>query len=431
MSLGPILIFDKSFLESLSVDESCWLDNFFLTNITPLFYVETLADLEKRQKGGRSVRTPEEIVEEMAIKTPAQGSYPNVHHFPLLIHDLLGDPVEMGNRPILARGEPRVSPDGKVGVHFNLSPEARAFERWQKGEFLELEREVARTWRHALSNSDFDSTLAIVKNVVPPSKRFSDLQQIKTFVDEFVEGKDGGIFYLALQLLGASNKARQKIVERWKHRGQPSLKDFAPYAAYVFRINLFFFLGMTFGFISKDRPTNMVDLAYLYYLPFCMVFVSSDRLHTRTAPLFMEHGQVFVTGRDLKQALKQLDDCYSKLPNEVKTQGIIRFATYPPEEIDTLVSRLWDKFLPIWRRHAEEKRQKEVQPSPPDAFDRRLNEIKEHMKDENEGSRPFVSERPVTADEAAFVVFKRRMHVRKGKWRLLPPEAEKAQKADS
>jgi hypothetical protein len=46
-------IFDKSFLESLNPDEAVWFDNFFLTSITPLFFVETLADLEKQVHGGR------------------------------------------------------------------------------------------------------------------------------------------------------------------------------------------------------------------------------------------------------------------------------------------------------------------------------------------------------------------------------------------
>lgn len=45
-------IFDKSFLESLTLDEAVWFDNFFLANITPIFYVETLADLEKENKKG-------------------------------------------------------------------------------------------------------------------------------------------------------------------------------------------------------------------------------------------------------------------------------------------------------------------------------------------------------------------------------------------
>ncbi len=45
--MGPILIFDKSALESFSKDEAVWLDNFFMTNIAPLFFIEVLADLEK------------------------------------------------------------------------------------------------------------------------------------------------------------------------------------------------------------------------------------------------------------------------------------------------------------------------------------------------------------------------------------------------
>lgn len=44
-SIGPITIFDKSALESLNPDEALWFDWFYKTIITPLFYVETLADL--------------------------------------------------------------------------------------------------------------------------------------------------------------------------------------------------------------------------------------------------------------------------------------------------------------------------------------------------------------------------------------------------
>ena len=45
--MGPIALFDKSFLQSLSVDESVWFDHFFLPVVSPLFFVETLADLAK------------------------------------------------------------------------------------------------------------------------------------------------------------------------------------------------------------------------------------------------------------------------------------------------------------------------------------------------------------------------------------------------
>mgnify|MGYP001572228173 FL=1 len=86
--MGPILIFDKSFLESLSPDEAVWLDQFFLTNITPLFFVETLADLEKNARFGRS---PEDVVGSLAYKTPDLHSKANVHHRSLLEGELSGE----------------------------------------------------------------------------------------------------------------------------------------------------------------------------------------------------------------------------------------------------------------------------------------------------------------------------------------------------
>jgi hypothetical protein len=42
----------KSALQALSIDEAVWLEAHFLTNVTPLFYVETLADLEKAAAEG-------------------------------------------------------------------------------------------------------------------------------------------------------------------------------------------------------------------------------------------------------------------------------------------------------------------------------------------------------------------------------------------
>jgi hypothetical protein len=38
---GPILLFDKSILQSLSVDEAVWLDTFYFPCITPVFFTET------------------------------------------------------------------------------------------------------------------------------------------------------------------------------------------------------------------------------------------------------------------------------------------------------------------------------------------------------------------------------------------------------
>ena len=76
---GPITLFDKSTLQSLTIDEAVWFDTFYFPSMTPLFFVETLADLEKEMRNGRS---PEEFVGALAEKTPLGGGV-NIHHLRL------------------------------------------------------------------------------------------------------------------------------------------------------------------------------------------------------------------------------------------------------------------------------------------------------------------------------------------------------------
>ena len=151
--MGPVIIFDKSTLESLNPDEAVWLDQFFLTNITPLFFVETLADL---QKNVRSDRTPEDIVGSLAYRTPDLHSKANVHHRTLLEGELAGEEqIEMDGRPIIGGGR-YVELGGQTGAYFEASPEEEAMQRWRDHKFLELERLYAKQWREGLSNVDLE-----------------------------------------------------------------------------------------------------------------------------------------------------------------------------------------------------------------------------------------------------------------------------------
>src|SRR5271169_3071407 len=105
MPAGPSLIFDKSALESLNIDEAVLLDNFYLSNITPLFFVECLADLEKSI---RSNSTPEQLVGSLADRTPEAQSCANVYHMKILNAELTGqfDLKGVLGRPLLEGGKP-------------------------------------------------------------------------------------------------------------------------------------------------------------------------------------------------------------------------------------------------------------------------------------------------------------------------------------
>ena len=123
--MGPITLFDKSFLQSLSIDESVWFDHFFLTNVCPVFYVETLSDLEKSVRKGR---TPEDEVRIIADKFPEMHGTPCAYHLDLCVGNLMGHPVSMIGQIPVAGGH-LVKVDGKTGVVFKKTPESEAFSR--------------------------------------------------------------------------------------------------------------------------------------------------------------------------------------------------------------------------------------------------------------------------------------------------------------
>ena len=62
--MGPITLFDKSFVEMLNIDEAAIFDCLYSSIICPIFYTEVLADLSKEPPGQR---TAERIVADVAM----------------------------------------------------------------------------------------------------------------------------------------------------------------------------------------------------------------------------------------------------------------------------------------------------------------------------------------------------------------------------
>ena len=120
--MGPSLIFDKSSLESLNLDEAVMMDNFYMSTITPLFFIECLADLDKAI---RSNSTPEQLVGSLADRTPDIQAYPNAHHLHILQAELSRkfDFTKVMGRVALPRGR-QVQLGDKKGVVLQKTEEA-------------------------------------------------------------------------------------------------------------------------------------------------------------------------------------------------------------------------------------------------------------------------------------------------------------------
>lgn len=147
--------------------------------ICPLFYIETLADLEKRVREGR---TPEQEVGIIADKAPEMSGGPCAFHMELAAMNLLDLSVPMDGRIPTSGGRP-VRVDGNAGFVHPVSPEAEALSRWQDRKFLDVERNFARTWRKKLGALDLASMAEALKRMGISPRTCKSLKEAKGLVD--------------------------------------------------------------------------------------------------------------------------------------------------------------------------------------------------------------------------------------------------------
>ena len=184
--MGPKLLFDKSFLQSLSLDEAVLLDNFFTCIVCPIFYIETLSDLAKTPK---SQRTPEQDVSILAAKFPEAHGTPCAMHTELCVHNLLGTPVPMYG-PIPRSGGRKISGGGQVGVVFEESEEEKAFDRWQAHEFDTVDRTFGRQFRQQIDSLQLGEVARVIQSFGINPKTCTSLEQAAYVAKAFVEGRD-------------------------------------------------------------------------------------------------------------------------------------------------------------------------------------------------------------------------------------------------
>jgi hypothetical protein len=349
---------------------------------------------------------------------------PNVLHATLCLNELLGRRIEMRRVPVIAGGRAVRKPDGEVGVIFEHAPEAQAFARWQRGEFGEVERLFARQWRDQISASDHGATAKLARRTLTIRDVPKNLDDAIAIARDVVFGSGQRFLTLrtAYALLGLPAVAFDQVQQRWKLLGGPPLVQFAPYTAHCLLVDVFFHVCIDKKLISPDRPTNRIDIAYLYYLPFVMMFASNDKLHARIAPLFMGEEQAFIWGGDLKTDLGRLDAHFSASAADVEKEGLFRVAGYPPDDETFLTTRLWRRFgMPT--RPAPEERDPDALPKPTvEKLLAMVDQMKEAAKQTPRG-RFAQSE----IDDPNHMVIERHVPLWRGKWRLLPAGVEAKQ----
>jgi hypothetical protein len=420
--LGPVALFDKSFLQSLSIDECVWFDHFFLPIICPLFFVETLADLSKPERAGAS-RSAKDLVRIIADKTPVMSGAPCVNHVELCISNLLGHEAPCLGQVPLAGGRPVRSADGRPGVVFKNSPEAEAFSRWQQGQFYEVERDFASSWRVMLADLNLPEVASKMRALGITTQNCKTVEDAYGIAASLVNARFEPEQQLALlsSFVHIPANLWGPIVQRWSDAGFPPLAQHASYAAYVLKIEIFFQIALAANLISSERASNRADIAYLFYLPFCHVFVSGDKLHQRCAPAFLTKKQDFIWGPDLKADLARINRELSTFSEEERQVGLHKLAPRPPGDPNGLVAFLWKRHAPGAIGAAEPK-------APISAEAER--KLVEHLNSFSTApTAPDVAALPV--DELEGFTIERLVPAKRGGWWVIPKDVADRERSEN
>lgn len=345
--MGPIIILDKSAFQAFSRREHLFLDIYFMENLTPILGLELLADLQKQ---GRGSKTAEEKVAELAAKFGGSGPATNIDYRTLSFNSLLGNNFPLAGRIIPQNQRPVRGPDGSRGMFIDLSPLNRAILRWSCGKFEEFEHDFAGYWRVSTRDLDpdaFSSQLDSNHVVLPKANTLQEVQHNADTLLTTITLQEVWLSWLLTQL-SLPKKYEQAIWIRWKRHPAIFLKNFSPYSWHCLRVLLMLIIATRYKLVTWD-PTNLLDIQYLYYLPFCMVFASDDHIHCALGPLLLRPDQSFVIGRTLKEDLRRLADYREGLTDRERQELEFALGSHPPPARGSVVHELWKKHCLPWR----------------------------------------------------------------------------------
>lgn len=355
MIIGPRVITDKSFIQSLNgplIDE---LTLYFTPTSLPTLISEIIADLKLPPR--KDGRIGEDIVKMLATKmTGAHGVEPPPLRL-LVVVSLHGQKPPMTGQTLpVVEGTPGVKSNAS-GSQLMVSqlPQQAMWARWAAGDYSTDSQQAATAWRAAIDATDLAIERDRWKPFAAQLGNPTSLEDVVVAVDRVMTDRrprtQRDLINAALTTVRGSVAEKTSAVNFFNLLPKGILlAEYAPYAASVVRLYLCFAVGLALGFVST-RPSNTIDLQYLLYAPFCRTFLSLDRLHEKLwkAGAVTSEGD-FVWGDDFKADIKQRSE--KRLAMTFEQWAAHREITGQwPEHIEgSIITALWEKHCPWWPR---------------------------------------------------------------------------------
>jgi hypothetical protein len=346
--MGPLIVLDKSALQSLSREEMGMLAKHYLLVVPPVLLVEILADLKKDPREGR---IPNSDVIWLAGQLLSSYSKINVPYRAAVAESMLGNDPAPGF-VLMAGAQDIRTKDGQRITFFDAQWEYEVLGNWHAGRFNEAERALAEEWRRVTREFDLESFRRIWAGRLKGKPTPQSLDDLVPVVDAFLASEDPStqkdLISEFLDSIAAPVELKNMIFERWLGLRMPPLNEFSRYGHYCFRTMLIFWSGLAFGLVST-RSTNLIDLEYFLYAHFAYAFCSNDRFHEGLSPYILGRFHTFVKADILKQDLKWLKDEWDSLSESQKEDRAYNYGSYPPQNPASITHQLWTKYMAPWQ----------------------------------------------------------------------------------
>lgn len=346
--MGPTIMLDKSALQSLSSGEMDVLRRYYIINIPPVLLIEILADLKKEDTDDESITE----VKRLASKIILLSTYTNVHYSQLLLNELLGASIIMDGRVILGAETKEVRDEsGNRGYVIDASKESRTISLWSSGKFTEAEELLASDWRRSTQELDLERFKRDVKENAPLIAEIGDIEAAKNLILSFLDMPEYQPLILSwlLEDIYCDENIKNKIRRRFENGQVTSLKRMVPYSYFYLAVTFTFYSALTHNIIGTRR-TNVIDMQYVYYVPFTNIFSSGDKFHNEFAPVFFREDQEFILSTDLKADLRSLCDFWNSLTKDESAAWDRYYGSYPPRKKGSFTTDMWGKYMAPWQR---------------------------------------------------------------------------------
>lgn len=328
------IILDKSTFQLLSFSEIKRLSYYYRHNISPILIEELRGDLSKDFSTGKSST---DRVKDFANKLSYCNTIINRPYLQLVKEDLCGNRIQMDSRPVPFM-ERIILPNGQIGAKIIQTPYDKLIEEWKEGHFSEDDIIRSDEWRRTTTHPNY------LKSIIEqlPELKLRSLEDINERVTNLLlqANEQETILRILFDIYDHIRPPQQvEIFSRWAINGRPLIKDFAPYAFYCFKVFLLFRYCLMSKIIG-ERPTNYIDLQYLYYLPFCYIFSSNDNLHKKLVPFLLFPFQKFIVGEHLKNDIKNIVGHLNELDVNLRKE----FISTPPKIDSSLTYKYWHEY---------------------------------------------------------------------------------------